>query len=246
MTSWTDDETAARAPLRRVLDLSVACTGLLVSAPVLGLAAAAIWLDDGGPVFFRQRRVGRGAVPFTMLKLRTMRHAPVAQGPHFSSAADRRITRVGHWLRKSKIDELPQLWNVLRGDMGVVGPRPETCEYFERYSPAAKRIARHLPGVTDPASVLFRWEGELLERVDDPERFYWQVIVPAKAAIAEEYGKRADVLSDLQVLARTVRALLTAGEPPEPEAIRQCYAPTAEPFSVRKPSHGESVAERDG
>ncbi len=189
---------------KRILDVCVSASALIVLSPVLLLAAAAVWIESGRPVLFAQERVGRGARRFTLWKFRSMRSG---EGPLVTTAADMRITRVGKVLRKTKLDELPQFWNVLLGDMSLVGPRPEVPAYVDRYRPQFERILRVRPGITDPASIAFRDEETLLAASEDPERTYLEVILPAKLRLSEEYLELASVRLDLQILIRTLFAV---------------------------------------
>jgi lipopolysaccharide/colanic/teichoic acid biosynthesis glycosyltransferase len=200
------------AAAKRALDLLLAGGGLLLLAPFFGLAALAIKLDSSGPVFFRQQRVGRHGVPFRIHKFRTMRHAPADAGPEITVGADARITRVGAWLRRHKLDELPQLIDVLRGTMSIVGPRPEVPRYVALY-PAALRdkLLSVRPGITDLASIEFRRESELLASAPDPERAYVEQVLPEKLRLAAAYVDGASLRGDLRLIARTL-ALLVAGE----------------------------------
>ena len=218
-----------RRRTRRLLDLALGGGGLVITAPIWAGAAAAIWLEDGGPVLFRQQRVGLGGEPFAILKFRTMIRDADRAGAHFTTDRDPRITQVGAVLRATKLDELPQLVNVMRGEMGLVGPRPESLAYFERYDEASRELASVLPGITDPSSIAFRWEGRLLEEVADPDRFYWEVMVPAKVRTSLDYARRATLRSDLRVLAQTLLAVLDRSPPPSPEEMRARYAPDAPP-----------------
>lgn len=197
---------------KRLFDIVCSALGLLVLAPVFLLVAAWIRLDSPGPVFFRQERVGRFGVPFRIHKFRTMGHAPAAQGPLITVGADARITRAGAFLRRRKLDELPQLIDVLKGDMSLVGPRPEVPRYVAMYPPGLReKVLSVRPGITDPASLQFRDESGLLARAEDPEREYVEVVMPAKLQLAAQYVERASLATDLQLIARTVRLLLSHG-----------------------------------
>ena len=192
---------------KRLFDLLGATLALLLLVPLLLAAALAIKLDSPGPVFYRQQRVGRGAVPFFIHKFRTMRHG--AGGPLLTVGADPRITRVGAFLRRTRIDELPQFIDVLLGHMSLVGPRPEVPRYVAQYPPELRaRVLAVRPGITDPASLAFIDEARLLAAAADPEREYVQVILPAKLQHAAEYAERASLATDLAVLWRTLRLLL--------------------------------------
>jgi lipopolysaccharide/colanic/teichoic acid biosynthesis glycosyltransferase len=199
------------SPGKRVFDIVAALTGLVLLAPLLVVVAVWIRLDSPGPVFFRQERVGRGGVPFRIHKFRTMRVAAGPSGPPLTIGADPRITRAGAFLRRTKIDELAQLIDVLRGDMSIVGPRPELPQFVAAYPPALRaKVLSVRPGLTDPASLLFRDESTLLARAADPEREYRDVVLPAKLRLAADYVDTATLAGDLRLIASTVRALLGA------------------------------------
>lgn len=188
---------------KRLLDVTASGAGLLVLSPLLLLIALAIRLDSPGPVFFRQERVGRDGRPFRIYKYRTMRVDAEKLGAPITVGRDPRITRVGHWLRKSKLDELPQLLNVLKGEMSLVGPRPEVPKYVALYTPEQRRVLSIKPGITDLASIAFRDENDLLAGQTDPERFYVEEIMPRKLELNLEYLERASVGYDLWLIART-------------------------------------------
>lgn len=194
---------------KRLFDLLLAAPALLLLAPAFALIALAIKLDSPGPVFFRQVRVGRHGVPFRIHKFRTMRHDPLDAGRQITVGADTRITRVGALLRDSKIDELPQLIDVLAGTMSLVGPRPEVPRYVALYPAAVReKVLSVRPGITDLASIEFRRESELLAAAADPERAYVEQVLPAKLRLAQAYVERSGVRTDLQVIGRTLRVLL--------------------------------------
>jgi lipopolysaccharide/colanic/teichoic acid biosynthesis glycosyltransferase len=191
---------------KRLFDIVVAALALMLLAPLLGLLALVVKLDSPGPVFFRQQRVGRRGAPFRIHKFRTMQHG--APGLPITVGADPRITRAGAWLRRTRLDELPQLIDVLQGTMSLVGPRPEVPGYVAKYPPALRERALAVrPGITDPASLEFIDEGERLARAADPEREYVEVILPRKLQRAAEYAEHATLWSDLGVLWRTLRRL---------------------------------------
>jgi lipopolysaccharide/colanic/teichoic acid biosynthesis glycosyltransferase len=207
------------AAARRALDLLVAGGALLVLAPLLLAVAAAVRLESPGPALFRQRRVGRGGRPFAMVKFRTMRAG--SAGPRITPVGDRRVTPMGAWLRRWKIDELPQLLNVLAGHMSLVGPRPEVPEYLARLGDAGREYVRVRPGLADPATLAWFDEPERLARVADPERAYLEEILPEKARLSLEYQRRRTLASDLGVLWAVARRL--AGGRAAPAAWR-CHA----------------------
>ena len=197
---------------KRLFDVAVSVLALLLLAlPMLAIAAW-IRLDSPGPVFFRQQRVGRHGVPFSIHKFRTMRAD--AGGLPLTVGTDPRITRAGRWLRRTRLDELPQLLDVLAGHMSLVGPRPEVPRYVALYPPALRdRALAVRPGITDPASLEHLDEAALLAAAADPEREYVERILPRKVAQAAAYAERATLVSDVAVLARTARALLRRARP---------------------------------
>lgn len=194
-------------PGKRAFDVVVSSAVLSASLPLLAGAALAV-ASDGGPVLFRQERVGRNGRRFRMLKLRTMRHDRTTPGAALTVGADDRITPVGRWLRATKVDELPQLWNVLRGEMSLVGPRPEVAQYVDQYGEREKEVLALVPGITDPASIRYRNESELLAQARDPEEYYRRVVLPDKLRLSIDYGKQATFTSDLVVLLRTALAVV--------------------------------------
>ena len=207
--------------LKRALDVLAAAGGLLLLAPLLLLIAAAIKLDTPGPVFFRQQRVGRHGVLFDIFKFRTMTVGADTGGRQVTVAGDARITRVGAWLRRSKLDELAQLLDVLRGTMSLVGPRPEVPRYVAHYPPEwRERLLSVRPGITDFASVRYHDENELLARATDPEREYIEVVLPTKLRYALHYVDRPSLASDLQVLGLTLRTVFVPSLPSPWSLIR--------------------------
>ena len=192
---------------KRLFDLLGATLALLLLSPLLLAAALAIKLDSRGPVFYRQQRVGRHGVPFAIHKFRTMAHG--AAGLPLTVGDDPRITRVGAFLRRTRIDELPQFIDVLLGRMSLVGPRPEVPRYVAHYPPALReRVLAVRPGITDPASLAYLDEASLLAQAADPEREYIEVILPAKLQHALAYAERASLGTDIGVLLRTAWRLL--------------------------------------
>ena len=192
---------------KRPFDVALAAIGMLVLSPVVGTIAAAIRLDSPGPVLFRATRAGRNGRPFTMYKFRTMQERRDVHGPKITTHADRRVTRVGRLLRPSRLDELPQLWNVLIGDMSVVGPRPEDPHYVELYSADDRAVLAARPGITSLAALLYRDEERLLVG-DGWERVYVEQVMPAKLAIDRAYVERQSLGLDLKILAATLLAPL--------------------------------------
>ncbi len=195
---------------KRLLDVAAAVVGLVLLSPVLLAVAAWIRLDSPGPVFFRQERVGSAGVPFRIHKFRTMVAAPAdSDAPGITIGADPRITAAGAFLRRTKLDELPQLIDVLLGDMSLVGPRPEVPRYVAAYPADVRaKVLSVRPGITDLASLQYRDESALLARAADPERQYREVVLPAKLKLAVEYVDHATLAGDLRLIGMTVRTLL--------------------------------------
>ncbi len=193
---------------KRALDVVASAAGLVVLSPVLAAAAVAVKVDDpSGPVLYRQVRVGRHGREFRILKLRSMRAARPG-APQITSASDDRITRVGRVLRATKLDELPQLVNVLVGDMSLVGPRPEVPRYVAAWPTAERDVILSVrPGITDPASIEFRHEERELAAADDPERHYLDVILPRKVALYVDYVQHRSLVGDLRLVWRTFAAV---------------------------------------
>lgn len=194
--------------LKRVLDIVL---GLLLMPFFIALAipvAIMIKLESGGPVFFRQRRGGRNGAYFEILKFRTMSSCPDSERKEFEPGEKKRITRFGALLRRSKLDETPQIINVILGDMSFVGPRPEVGKYIEVYPDRWARILSVRPGVTDPASVEFRNEEEILASAADPERKYIEEVMPLKLSLYEKYISQISFLGDMEVIAKTIFSVL--------------------------------------
>lgn len=192
---------------KRLFDLFWALLGLALLWPLFLGVALAVWMEDGGPVFFRQLRVGRYGKPFRIWKFRTMCMGAEQKGRSITVGQDARITRIGRWLRRSKVDELPQLLNVLVGSMSFVGPRPEVPKYVELYSDAQREVLGLRPGITDLASIRFRRESELLAESSDPDRTYTDEIMPEKIRLNLFYAARANVVRDLQIILVTLGLL---------------------------------------
>jgi lipopolysaccharide/colanic/teichoic acid biosynthesis glycosyltransferase len=192
---------------KRLFDIVGAALALTVLSPLLLLIALRIKLDSPGPVFFRQQRVGQFGAPFQIHKFRTMAHG--APGLEITVGADPRITRVGAWLRRTRIDELPQFIDVLTGKMSLVGPRPEVPRYVAQYPAALRdRVLAVRPGITDPASLASLDESEQLALAADPEREYIERILPAKLQRSVAYAEQASLRTDVAVLWRTAKRLL--------------------------------------
>lgn len=187
---------------KRLFDMVCAALGLLVLSPVLLVCALLVGLTSPGGVLFRQERIGKDGVPFTIYKFRSMRKDNA--GLKISTSRDTRITSVGRVLRKTKLDELPQLWNVLKGDMSFVGPRPEVREYTDLYTPEQRQVLMVRPGITGLASIRYRNENELLTASSDPNRTYIDEVMPAKLALDLKYIPRACVSYDIKLILETL------------------------------------------
>jgi lipopolysaccharide/colanic/teichoic acid biosynthesis glycosyltransferase len=192
---------------KRAFDFCVSLFALLLLAPLFGLLAIAVKLSSPGPVFFRQKRVGRDAQVFQMLKFRSMVLDADQRGWGITVAGDERVTPIGRILRELKLDELPQLWNVLKGEMSLVGPRPELPSYVAQYTFEQLRVLSARPGITDIASIRYRHEEKMLERSAHPEDFYRNVILPHKLALNLDYIERMSFSLDLRLILQTLRAI---------------------------------------
>lgn len=188
---------------KRLFDLIAAGGAVVVLSPLLAALALAVRADSPGPAFYLQERVGRNGKPFRIVKFRTMRHDSDRGGRQITVGRDPRITRVGRVLRQWKLDELPQLFNVVRGEMSLVGPRPEVPKYVAQYTEQQRRVLDVRPGITDLASIEFRDENALLEGRSDPERYYVQEIMPRKLELNLEYIERQGLAFDAWVIAAT-------------------------------------------
>ena len=195
-----------------LFDRIAALVGLIILSPLLVVVGAAVALTSPGPVVFVQERVGRGGRPFRLVKFRTMTVAPpTPNGRQVTVGGDRRITRVGAWLRRYKLDEIPQLVNVLAGQMRLVGPRPEVPRYVAHYAPDQRRVLDVPPGITDIATLYYRNEEAELAGQADPERHYIDVILPRKLALNQAYLDHRTLLGDLSVIVRTALVSVSPG-----------------------------------
>jgi len=191
--------------MKRAFDIIFSLVGLVLLFPLLVIVALLIKCDSQGPVFFKQERMGRGFRPFWIYKFRTMRQA--SNGFPLTVGGDPRITRVGRLLRKTKIDELPQLFNVLKGEMTFVGPRPEVRQFVELFRDDYEEILKMRPGITDIASLKYQNEADILGRFQNPEKEYLRLILPDKTRLAKEYLKRASFFFDLVLILKTLSKL---------------------------------------
>src|SRR5262245_14161750 len=190
--------------MKRTFDIVVSVLGLVVLSPFLLLVALVIKLDSPGRILFRQERIGRGFHPFFIFKFRTMAEDPSGRGRLITVSNDPRITRAGRYLRKSKIDELPQLINVLKGDMSLVGPRPEVRQYVELFRKDYEQILKIRPGITDLASLKYHDEAAFLKQLENPEAEYCNRILPDKISLSKEYVKKSSFVFDLAVILKTL------------------------------------------
>jgi len=189
---------------KRVADIFFAAVGLLVLSPLLVVVGLAVKLGSPGPILFRSQRVGRNGRLFSLLKFRTMREDAWLTGPELTIGMDARITGLGAHLRRAKLDELPQLLNVLRGEMSLVGPRPEVPKYVRLYTPAQRAVLNLQPGITDPASIKYALENDLLGASATPDSDYVNLIMPDKIGINLAYAARANLWTDFVTILRTL------------------------------------------
>ncbi|MGD2143438.1 MAG: sugar transferase [Anaerolineae bacterium] len=197
--------------LKRSFDIVIALLGLLVFSPLFLVVSILVKLDSAGPIFYRAPRIGMGGRAFRMFKFRTMVDNADKVGPAITVDKDPRLTEIGAPLRKSRLDEIPQLINVLRGDMSMVGPRPEAPCYVERYSPEQRQVLKVKPGMTGPAQIAFRHEEEALSNPQTVDDEYMNVILPPKLARDLKYIEQQSLGLDLKLLFQTARALLADG-----------------------------------
>lgn len=198
--------------MKRLFDIFFSFFGLLVFAPLMLFVAVVIKLTSKGPVFYKQVRSGLHRKAFYVYKFRTMVDKAETMGTSVTTDIDPRITPIGRILRKTKLDELPQLFNVLKGDMSFVGPRPDVPEITDKYTPEMKRVFEVRPGITSLATLHFRHEEEILAKVDNPDQFYDDVVVPLKVELAMEHARKNSFFFDFSVLLKTVWVLLPLGK----------------------------------
>lgn len=216
--------------MKRALDLILSTIGLIVLAPVLAAVAVAIKVESSGPVFYRGVRAGRYGKPFRIFKFRTMVVDAERLGSASTPGDDFRVTRVGRFLRQYKLDELPQLINVIRGEMSLVGPRPQVPWAVERYTEDEKSILNVWPGITDPASIRFRNEGEILRGSADPDKDYFEKIHPEKMRLSLEYVRSQSFALDCKILWQTIAAVVV-----RPNGVKSEVK--AEPCPISDPAH---------
>ena len=194
--------------LKRLMDIVISGCALFVLWPVLLLISLAIKIDDPGPVFYRQVRVGRDGKPFRIFKFRTMIVDADKKGLSITVGRDSRITRIGALLRKTKLDELAQLINVFTGELSFVGPRPEVPKYVDMYTPYQRQVLLVRPGITDYASIAYRNENDILEGAENPEQMYIDVIMPDKIELNMKYLREISPLADIRLILRTIVAVI--------------------------------------
>lgn len=195
--------------IKRLFDFLFSAIALFIVSPIIVFCGLMVLLSSPGPVFFKQERVGRFGRSFNVLKLRTMANAmPGANDPQITIGRDSRITPIGHFLRSWKIDELPQLWNVLIGDMSLVGPRPEVLKYVKLYEPSMRDLILSVrPGITDPCSIYLKNESELIAESENPEVFYTDTLLPLKQKMSSEYILNRSIISDMGIICQTILAI---------------------------------------
>ena len=197
--------------IKRLFDVWAASAGLTVLFPLLVSVGVAIKLEDGGPVFFRQKRIGQFEKPFFIYKFRSMIVNADTYGPSITHASDNRKTKIGKIIRKYKIDEFPQLFNVLKGEMSLVGPRPEVPEYYPIIKQLFPEITKIKPGITDYAAILFSNEEEILNKFEDKEKAYVEVVLPQKIKLYKKYYEQMSFSTDIKIILATL-IKLWAGE----------------------------------
>lgn len=194
--------------MKRLFDIVLTLTALVVISPILIAIGLIVVLDSRGPMVYKQQRVGKNGKSFCLYKFRTMKHHSDKQGLLTIGERDPRITRIGYFLRKSKLDELPQLWNVLVGDMSIVGPRPEVKKYVDLYDERQRRVLNVRPGLTDPASLEYIDENKILESFDHPEEAYINIVMPRKLELNLDYIERRSFFFDLFIMVRTLMRIV--------------------------------------
>lgn len=195
---------------KRLFDITFSIVGLGIFSPFLGIIALSIKLDSKGPIFYRGERLGKCGRLFAMYKFRTMVDGAEKKGVLATPEGDPRVTRLGRFLRSYKLDELPQLWNILKGEMSLVGPRPEGAIYFQYYTKEEKiTILSVLPGITDPGTLRFHDEGKLLAGTDDPIKLYVETIKDEKVKLQMEYIKNRSLWTDLTIILATLKTIVS-------------------------------------
>ncbi|WP_418223345.1 sugar transferase [Clostridium isatidis] len=190
--------------IKRIFDFVISLIGIIIISPILIIVAICIKLDSKGNILFLQKRIGKDGKPFNIYKFRTMVNDAEKLGAQITVGKDSRITRVGAFLRKYKIDELPQLFNVLKGDMSLVGPRPEVPRYVKLYTEEERRVLKVRPGITDLASIRYSDENDILGKVENPEEYYINVIMKDKLKLNLEYIEKSNIVFDIYLIIKTI------------------------------------------
>lgn len=194
--------------MKRLFDIILSSIGILVLSPILVLISILVKISSKGPVFYRQVRVGKGNKDFRIFKFRTMYTGSDKKGLLTVGGRDPRVTKVGYYLRKFKLDELPQLFNVFTGEMSLVGPRPEVRKYVEHYSESDMEVLSVRPGITDYASIAFRNENDILKESEDPEKKYIEEIMPIKLGLNKKYIAEKGMFKDLSIIFKTITVII--------------------------------------
>lgn len=211
---------------KRIFDIILSCLGLILLAPLFLFCGIGVFFDSPGSVFFHQERVGKGGQPFWIHKFRTMHVRTESQG-QLTVAGDRRITRAGHNLRKWKLDELPQLWNVLVGEMSLVGPRPEVPQYVALYTAEQRQVLEVRPGITDLASLEFLDENAILANFPSPEEAYIGIILPRKLQLHQHYAAHASLILDAKIIAWTLAKIVSRSRSLSPHPLLDSLQPSS-------------------
>ena len=194
--------------MKRLFDLFFSAIGIIVLSPIYLIISLLIIFDSKGGVLYKQERIGKNSVPFNVLKFRTMVPDAFAKGALTVGSRDPRVTNIGYYLRKYKLDELPQLFNVFLGEMSFVGPRPEVKKYTDLYNAEQKKVLSVAPGITDYASIKFRNENDLLSESDEPERLYIEVIMPEKLELNMRYINDNNIFKDIKIIFETFYTII--------------------------------------
>lgn len=190
--------------MKRLFDIFFSALGIIICIPFFTIAAILVKLDSSGPILFTQERIGKDFIPFKIYKFRTMKKGGEQDGPKITIKGDNRITGTGRFLRKYKIDELPQLFNVLKGDMSFVGPRPEISEYVNLFKIAYEKLLSIRPGITDPASICYSNEEILLSGSDNWEEHYRKIVLPEKIKLSLHYVDNHNIITDIRLIVKTL------------------------------------------
>ena len=196
--------------MKRLFDIVFSTMALILLGPIILLICVLILIKDGAPAFFRQQRIGKDGKPFMLVKFRTMRKDAERMGRISIGERDPRVTDIGYWLRQRKLDELPQLWNILKGEMSIIGPRPEVAEYVALYDDRQRAVLKVRPGLSDPASLAYFDESSILADAEDPHRAYIEEVMPAKLDMNLSYIDKAHLGTDLRIIAQTIARIFSS------------------------------------